>query len=650
MAQNLLINILAKDKTRQALGSVQAGLGRLQRTVFSIQGALAGIGGALVIKSLVSVGTQVENLGVRFAFLFGGMKEGNKAFEELINFAAKVPFSLDEISASSGSLAVVSKDAEELSKILEITGNVAVLTGLDFRQTAEQIQRSFAGGIAAADVFRERGVREMLGFEAGAKKTAKETRKAFEEVFGPDGKFGQAMKVMAVTFTGTLSMLSDKLFKFKLETNRAGFFDFIKNGLSLVNEMIENNGEALAKASARTSEFLINVTKQILISGAVIVDSLRRPFMFIAHAIKGTMEVIKSLPRGVQELGVVGFLMLGGKGKLLILFLGAIFDSLRSMLGSLSSAYGSMIEGMAKSMRFLKLISEETFQANLKTVKEFKDAAERLQTPLAELNAQTRASAENTEDWMVATKSVEKFIEQIQKNMILTNEQMKELLELAGSTKKSVKEVGVDFGKIGEILKESIKKKLESINETIAKGILGGIKNMSKGLAQVVVLGKDFASSMKQIAQNIMVNIIAGLIEQIALQMIAKVLGQEELKVEADKLNTLKSQNTERKRAILFNALGGGGGGGFGFAKGGAVSKGRAIVVGERGPEMFVPNSTGQITQSARGLSGGGSTVVNFNINTVDASGFEELLVRSRGTITQLINNAVNERGKESLI
>ena len=650
MAQNLLINILAKDKTKQALGSVQAGLGRLQSTVFSIQGALAGIGGALVIKSLLSVGSQVENLGVRFAFLFKGMEEGNKAFNELINFAAKVPFSLGEISAASGNLAVVSKDAEELAKILEVTGNVATVTGLDFAITATQIQRAFSGGIAAADVFRERGVRDLLGFEAGAKKTAKETRDAFFKVFGPDGEFGNAMKVMAVTFTGTLSMLGDKLFKFKLETNRAGFFDFIKNGLVVLNDMIEQNGEALAKASARTSDFLITVTKQILISGAVIVDSLRRPFMFVAHAIKGTMEVLKSLPRGVQELGVVGFLMLGGKGKLLVLFLGSIFDSLRSMLGSLSSAYGSMIEGMAKSMRFLKIISEETFQENMKTVKEFKDAAERLQTPLAELNAQTRASAENTEDWMIATKAIEKFIEKIMKNMELTNEEMKKLLELAGKVKKDVKETGVDFDKVAEILKEKVKKQLESINERIAKGILGGIKSMSKGLAQVVVLGKNFGQSMKQIAQQIMVNIIAGLIEQIALQTISKILGQEELETEEKKLNTLKSQNTELKRKIVLNALSGGSGFSFGFAKGGAVSKGRAIVVGERGPEMFVPNSTGQITQSARGISNGGSTVVNFNINTVDARGFEELLVRSRGAITQLINNAVNERGRESLI
>jgi hypothetical protein len=43
-------------------------------------------------------------------------------------------------------------------------------------------------------------------------------------------------------------------------------------------------------------------------------------------------------------------------------------------------------------------------------------------------------------------------------------------------------------------------------------------------------------------------------------------------------------------------------------------------------------------------------TSVNFNINTLDARGFDELLVRNRGTITQIINSAVNERGAKSLI
>ena len=77
------------------------------------------------------------------------------------------------------------------------------------------------------------------------------------------------------------------------------------------------------------------------------------------------------------------------------------------------------------------------------------------------------------------------------------------------------------------------------------------------------------------------------------------------------------------------------------------VSQSRSY--GERGAELFIPNSSGQIQQSARGTSGG-QTTVNFNINTLDASGFDDLLVRNRGTITQIINNAVNERGSKNLI
>jgi hypothetical protein len=600
MAQNLLINILAKDKTRTALASVQAGLGRLQSTVFSIQGALAGIGGALVIRSLVNVGSQVENLSVRFAFLFKGMEEGNKAFNTLIDFAAKVPFSLEDISAASGNLAVVSKDAEELAKILAITGNVATVTGIDFQTTATQIQRAFAGGIAAADIFREKGVRELLGFEAGAKATAKETRKAFNDVFGPDGEFGKAMEVMAVTFTGTLSMLSDKLFKFKLETNRAGFFDFVKNSLVVVNRIVEENSKLLGEFSKAVGEGLVGFIKQAILGTAALMDMLAPIFRVINNGLAGLMEVIKAMPPGVRELGIIGFLMFGRVGKIAIV-------------------------GILGLLKYLKV-------------------------DLDAITSSIFGSADETERLGSAFEKANKFIALVEQNIIASREQMNKLLDLAGKVNKEAKEIGASFEKVKEILKERVKKELESINDKIAKGIIGGIRSLSKGLAEVVVRGKQLNMTLKEIAQSIMVNIIAQLIEEIALRQINKILGGDEVKVEAEKLNLMKSQNTERKRAILFNALGGGGGFSLpGFAKGGAVSKGKAIVVGERGPEMFVPNSTGQITQSSRGTSGNGTTV-NFNINTVDASGFEELLVRSRGTITQLINSAVNERGKESLI
>ena len=88
---------------------------------------------------------------------------------------------------------------------------------------------------------------------------------------------------------------------------------------------------------------------------------------------------------------------------------------------------------------------------------------------------------------------------------------------------------------------------------------------------------------------------------------------------------------------------------GGGFAQGGAVSKGKPILVGERGPELFVPNQTGQITQNARG-TGGSPVNVNFSITTLDATGFSEMLAQNRGTITSIINNAMNEKGARGIV
>ena len=151
--------------------------------VITFGGLLAGAFGAVQIKKVVDVGRQIEDLQVRLKALFGTAEEGARAFDEMVKFASKVPFTLAEIQGASGNLAVVADDAEELAELLEITGNVAGATGLSFQQTAEQIQRSFSGGIASADVFRERGVRSMLGFQVGAEVSINETVKRFKEVF-----------------------------------------------------------------------------------------------------------------------------------------------------------------------------------------------------------------------------------------------------------------------------------------------------------------------------------------------------------------------------------------------------------------------------------------------------------------------------------
>lgn len=69
-------------------------------------------------------------------------------------------------------------------------------------------------------------------------------------------------------------------------------------------------------------------------------------------------------------------------------------------------------------------------------------------------------------------------------------------------------------------------------------------------------------------------------------------------------------------------------GGAPGRATGGPVSPGRAYVVGERGPELFVPTTSGQIATSAPG--GGRDVRVAININANGGEGARALAQSSR--------------------
>ena len=80
--------------------------------------------------------------------------------------------------------------------------------------------------------------------------------------------------------------------------------------------------------------------------------------------------------------------------------------------------------------------------------------------------------------------------------------------------------------------------------------------------------------------------------------------------------------------------------------QGGAVSENKPYMVGEAGPEVMIPGSSGFISPNL----GGKSVNVTFNINAVDTAGFQQLLANERGMIVGMINSAVNQQGKSDII
>lgn len=792
MAATQTVQIVAVDKTARVLGSVnnrlkgigknvnklESGFGNLQGKILAVGAAL---GGAFGIRKILQVSSEVEQLGLRFQFLFGSVEEGNKAFDELLDYASRVPFTLEQIQQGAGNLAVISDNAEELGKNLELVGNVAAVTGLDFKTVSEQIQRSFSGGIAAAEIFRERGVRALLGFSNGAKVTAAETEARFNEVFGPNGPFGNAAAVLANTYEGVLSMIQDKIFKFTLALGRqGGLFDFAKGILGAIDQTLNESFGSIEEFAANVGQKLIEVTKNIAIGTAQLLDTLTPVFNFIAKGVNNLIDFANMLPSGIKALGIVGFLALGLKGKLIVIAISSVFDKviqiingflgvmedsinfitdkINGMIESINAVSGRVgipeiplmeriafgrvtAEGMKKKFEdVLGVFSDDT---QIKKMGEIEAATTRFISLIEKVQAGNKAAAEeqkkilqelglSNQAELQFVGSVEKVLSGIKKQgdaikgltvdqqvsleleklkldeMFAQADVSKELLE----AKKAEIEAAV---RQNVLLKErkALENELQSISGSLGKGVLDqfdpekarlekSLETLEKAKDQKLISEEEYlkarealnkqynqkeAERQKQQVSDTLEAIKKGTVQ---VEDIEKLSGKQRVQllgnIGKDLLSTLGQTNEKAFKlakavaiaeAIVnvargisaalalpfpFNLGAAALVAAQGYAqiaaikssqytgpreKGGPVGGGQAYLVGEKGPEMFVPNAGGNIVPNDQM---GQDVTVNFNISTVDAEGFDELLIRRRGTITGIINNALQKQGRQGVL
>ena len=695
------IDIIAKDKTRQAMKSATMGVERLKNSVFNLRNAFLGLGAGLVVKSFIDTGREVERLRVRFKFLFDEAGEGEKAFKGLIKFASQVPFSLEEIQRGSANLAVVSKDADELNKLLKITGDIASASGLDFQTTAEQIQRTFAGGINSADLFRERGVRALLGFEAGVAISAEQSRdhilKAFEE--GSLSVVG-ASSVMAKTFDGTLSMIGDKFNLFKMAVMDSAPFDFLKSGAMFIEKELEKNFGGIEKAGERLGVAIVGAMKDVLRFGAKTIDFLMPLFKFVKNSVINLIEFAQGVPQPFASVGIIGFLMLGTKGKLLVAFIGGIIDEIRETVGFLIQGLATVQEKL-NSFTFGR--SQEKIDALTKQIKELKEMAERLKTPISEvdekfgeidkkntfekLKANTDVAFESSTKYADSLEKIFKKMEKISESNKKAQLTVKNPLEGLSGQEMNIR--GQDIlapGMTGselldarpselvalqsmadmevEIAKATADKKLEIAKETANKEKQLRQKFIDEQLA-VLQSGKfqelKLVGLSEQQKEDLIVTSGRTLLNQIAQQnktafKLNKAISMAEAIQNTAKGVTKALGAGNIPMAILIGALGAVQIATIAKTKyqgrrlGGRMNKGQPYMVGEAGEELVVPDSPSTVIPNNKLNSVGQPLTVNFNINTVDARGFNELLVNSRGTIVNLINQAVNEKGKMAIV
>jgi archaellum component FlaC len=649
------IDIIAKDKTRQAMRSATGGVDKLKQSVFNLKNALIGIGAGVTLKSFVDVGRQVESLQIRLKFLFGSVEEGAKAFDVMSKFASKVPFSLEQIQAGAGNLAVVAKDSKELARILEITGNVASVTGLDFQTTAEQIQRSFSAGVASADIFRERGVRDLLGFKAGATVTAEETAEAFERVFGKGGRFAGATDDLANTLTGTLSMLGE-----------FGALDkALEDNEETINKVARAIGKGLSDAVILAGKAVTFISDNFQIfkalGMALVVAKISSAFLGLARSLSLAGVGMLKLNRISKGTGLVAILALGvgaleATGKLEKLF--KVFQKDKTL-----EDFKSDVEALTSQLATFTDNGADGFDAVRESYEKLRD----------ELRGRITAF-DNSFDKVTNPFESHKTFE--------ATKQLRELEKVLFDLDTAYMNVPLETIEVGmdKVTKSTKKqgdavKELTGVYENFEKGFMDAFSTQKDMFKEIQDIGKatfeglkqsltDFVMTGKLSFQDLSTFIVRKTVEMLIGQAIQSAFDKGMALFKADSIKKAMislyegAMKTFASIPFPFNIAVVGGALAFGagivnkirgFERGGRPPVGQPSIVGEKGAELFVPDQAGTVVPNDK-LGMNKNVTVNFNINTVDARGFNELLVNSRGVIINLINSAMNEKGRMAVI
>lgn len=628
------IDIIAKDKSKQALKNVQGNLDRVKSSAGKLKAALVGIGGALVVREVLRVTAEFEDLRDSLKSVTGSAEGGAKAFEFISDFATRTQFSVQDLSRSF--ITLKASGIEPTEKLLRVFTDTAAVT-TDQLGVLDAMTRVFSRGVQGGlgleelNQIADRGIPVFRILEKQLGITRLEISKFGQTTEGARKILKALEKGLGEEFAGATEE--------KLDNLSVSFSNF---GIALDN-LKDAFGQEVSPEVTRFTNNLAAVITFIepLISGlGTLTSFLLSGVNFAFEAVgKSVVFVVDKFDAFLRFLGIVDEEVKKN------------VESMEDLTQAVKDAGEALEEIQIKDMPIFDIFkeTEKTIDANGKLIDRLKDQyktelelLEDKQKKELDLIEQQRGDLEAFARFKIDQGSDREYEMRILEKHLKDLNQLEMKIKLEG-IKERLRIVKESVDEEQRIREQAYKDNLDAIKnrnfnelelEKLTKGQIKDL-TMASGrelLGELSKYNKTAFQINKALAiKDAVVNTARGITKALALGPfgipLAAIIGG----LGAAQIATIASQKYQGRRL------------------GGRMNQGQPYMVGEGGPEMVIPDRASNVIPNNK-LGGGQPVTVNFNINTVDARGFNELLVNSRGVIVNMINSAVNEKGKAALI
>ena len=585
--------IKLEDRTKRAFKAIGRSLNSIRKSIFSMKTAFISAAGIAGIGFFV--------------------KKSMDATDEMAKMSRAIGVSVEELSALRHAASLGGLEATQLDKAVQkLAINMADMS---------------RGVGLAKDVFEKHNI----------------------SVANADGSLRTVMEVMDDVADVTASMTN--------ETEKAdlAYKLFGARGAKMIN-MLNGGSEAMREAMKEAELLGLVMSSETAAGVEAANDSFTRLKSFVTSTFAQTVAALAPAIRAMTD-AVIEFITLkvqntdGGIAaiarSMANMFIEAAIDILQSLENiangvikfsrkiRVSLGFGSEIEKLEDEFEGLKQVRDNFLAGEIMGEDDFMDRLRGYRAKVSEVFTNLFSDEDGTA----------KVAQQLNNEIAKIEDQIRMLEEAGGQTSDSMlinfqslidslrlaqKEIVILDDSVGATV--SSMEDLAVVTEEAANADIW--KSATKGFEsykQTVQTGSQFISNttgkLFQGVEDAIMGMITGV--KFSWKGLFKAIMADLIRIQV-------------KKAILGVATSL-----FGFANGGRPPVGRPSIVGERGAELFVPDSAGTIIPNHElgGSSQHTTAEINFNVQAIDAASFNTYLVNNRDTIESVINNSLLTNG-----
>lgn len=308
----LFVKIGVDDQASDKISNMSSKLGNGLATAAKVGAAAVGAASTAIValgKIGLDYNSQMEQYTTNFTTMLGSQKAAVQKVQELKEFAASTPLSMDDLAKGTQTLLAFGVESEKSTGILRQLGDIALGDADKMQRLSTAFGKATASGKLSGEVVQQMidaGWNPLIQISKAAGETMEETQKrmssgaisveelqaAMEAVTSGTGQFAGGMEAASHTTQGLISTLQDNARALVGEV-----FQPISDGL--LGQVLPG---AIESISSLTTAFRENgISGMIEAAGGIVGSAIVEFTNALPQFVNTAVDIVKSLVTGVKD-------------------------------------------------------------------------------------------------------------------------------------------------------------------------------------------------------------------------------------------------------------------------------------------------------------------------------------------------------------